>query len=384
MTGFLEKISPATPGQERYIEALKDPNIDIIGVFGPTGSGKSLIALLYGLDQVSEGKYDKFLVVRPIVNILSGSTVSSDLGVETFRDLAREYVSDLLSPYVPIDLLQDLINKQKIVFVDLHYLKGRSFDKSLIFIDDIQNMPAESVIEVLIRVGNNSKLIIAGDPVFQRLKRVERDSSAIVREILMSEERAKVIDLGVKDVVRPGAKKGLKLLIELQLRNRSLNENELKILDLCRLHAPDADIVTIFELSSVRDQYGIPKESVPDYVIVTKTPGRLIGKGGERIQAIEKESGGKIRGLELSLEFKDWIRSLHPVSWIHKHIIEADFAGPQLKVVIDREGAGAFIGSKGVHIRYLDQVFRSILGVGVIVEQIEREEEEEKKKKKKK
>ncbi|MGC9009178.1 MAG: PhoH family protein [Sulfolobales archaeon] len=355
--------------------------MDIVGIFGPSGTGKSLLSLAYGLDQIISEKYRRFYIVRPLVNIISGSTVSSDVGTEIFKNIAIQYLQDLMSQYVDNEVINNLLKTERLSFVDLHYLKGRSFDNALIFIDDVQNIPAESVIETLIRVGNGSKLIIAGDPVFQRLRRVERDPSAIVREILLSEERARVIDLGINDVVRPGAKKGLKLLIELQLRSRTLSENEIKVLDLCKIHAPDADIVTVIDIGSIRDQYNLSKDIVPDYLIITKTPGRLIGKGGERIQAIEKDLGSRVRGLELSLDFKEWIRSIHPVSWVYKHIIEADFAGPQLKVTVSSDGAGAFIGSKGVHIRFVDHVFKTLLGVGVIVEQVE---EEEKKKKKKK
>ncbi|MGC9148780.1 MAG: PhoH family protein [Sulfolobales archaeon] len=376
---ILEKIRPMSPGQEKVLEAFKDPNIDIIGIFGPSGTGKSLLSLAYGIDQIINERYKRFYIVRPLVNIISGSTVSSEIGTEIFRNIAIQYLQDLISQYIEPEAINNLLKTEKISFVDLHYLKGRSFDNALIFIDDVQNIPAESVIETLIRVGNESKLIIAGDPVFQRLRRIERDPSAIVREILLSEERARVIDLGINDVVRPGAKKGLKLLIELQLRNRNLGENEIKALDICRIHAPDADIVTIVDLGSIRDQYNLSKDIVPDYLIITKTPGRLIGKGGERIQAIEKDLGSKVRGLELSLDFKEWIRSIHPVSWVHKHIVEADFAGPQLKVSVDSDGAGAFIGSKGVHIRFVDHVFRTLLGVGVVVEQVEEERKKRRK-----
>lgn len=383
MSSILDKIKPMSSGQERVLEAFKDPNIDIIGIFGPSGTGKSLLSLVYGIDQILNGRYNRFLIARPLVNIISGATISSDIGADIFRNIAAQYLTDLVSQYVDTTVINNLLMSEKLSFVDLHYLKGRSFDNSLIFIDDIQNIPAESVIEVLIRVGSNSKLIIAGDPVFQRLKRVERDPSAIVREILMSEERARVIDLGISDIVRPGAKKGLRLLIELQLRSRNMNENELKVLDLCRIHAPDADIVTIVDIASIRDHYGLSKEIVPDYLIITKTPGKLIGKGGERIQAIEKDLNSRVRGLELSLDFKEWIRSIHPISWIHKHIINADFAGPQLKIVVDKDAAGPFIGTKGVHVRFIDHVFRSLLGVGVVVEQQVVEEEKERKRKKK-
>ncbi|MEM0457616.1 MAG: PhoH family protein, partial [Sulfolobales archaeon] len=121
---YLEKIKPLSDGQSRLIEALKDASAEVVGVFGPTGSGKSLITLLYGIDQISSNSYDKFLIVRPLINILSGSSLSSEIGGGVFREIASQYLIDLVSQYVPRDVVRDLIEREKIVFIDLHYLKG--------------------------------------------------------------------------------------------------------------------------------------------------------------------------------------------------------------------------------------------------------------------
>ncbi len=296
-----------------------------------------------------------------------------------------DYINDILNSLQLEVNLTDLMNKGLIQFVDLHYLKGRTFDNSLVFIDDIQNIPAESVIEVLIRVGNNSRLIVAGDPVFQRLKKVKNDSSAIIREILLSEEKAKVVDLGLKDIIRPGAKKGLRLLVELILRGRNLNSEDKKILETILTYAPDADVVTVMDVSKLKDSLNIKGETCPEVIIFTKTPGRLIGKGGERIQKIENSLGKKVRTIIFSLDFKEWIRSIHPIPWIHKHILEVDFAGPRLRVKINKEEGGAFLGYGGSYIRFVNQIFEDLLGIIVEVEQVEvKEEEKEGKKEKKK
>lgn len=52
---MLDRIEAMTPGQERLKEALKEDLFSIIGIFGPTGVGKSLFALAYGIGSVSEG-----------------------------------------------------------------------------------------------------------------------------------------------------------------------------------------------------------------------------------------------------------------------------------------------------------------------------------------
>ncbi|MEM2203877.1 MAG: PhoH family protein [Sulfolobales archaeon] len=377
----LDRLKPLSAGQEAMLSALRDPEAEIVGIFGPSGSGKSLFSIAYGIDSIINGRFKRFLIVKPLVNVVSGVGIGVEIGREVFEGLVLDYLRDLASTLQIEGDLEDLFRRRSIQIVDLHYLKGRTFDDSLVFIDDIQNMPAESVIEILTRVGNRSKLIVAGDPVFQRLKRVERDSSAIIREILLGEEKARVVDLGLADVVRPGARRGLKLFMELILRSRSMSDEEKRVASIIPHHAPDADIVTVFDITKAKETYGAKGEGVPDILIFTKTPGRLIGKGGERIQKIEKEIGKRVRGVELVLDFKEWIRSIHPVTWVYKHVVGADFAGPKLRIRIDREAAGAFIGQGGSHIRFLEYIFEGLLGIGVEVEQVEVKTEREKKRK---
>lgn len=64
------------------------------------------------------------------------------------------------------------------------------------------------------RIGRNSRFIIVGDPVFQKPQGFERDGAAVVSGVLLGEEKAKVMDLRLKDIVRPGAKGSIRLLIE--------------------------------------------------------------------------------------------------------------------------------------------------------------------------
>jgi phosphate starvation-inducible protein PhoH len=291
--GLLDNLKPLSAGQEEMLKALKDKSIEVIGIFGPSGSGKSLFSITYGMDSVLNKDFRRFLIVKPLVNVVSGADLSIEMNKNVYETLIMDYVNDILNTLQMDVNLQDLVNKGLVQFVDLHYLKGRTFDNSLVFIDDIQNIPAESIIEVLIRIGNSSRLIVAGDPVFQRLKKVEKDPSSIIREILLSEEKAKVVDLGLKDIIRPGAKKGLRLLVELMLRSRNLGIEDKKILETILTHAPDADIVTVMDVSKLKNSLNIKGEICPEVIILTKTAGRLIGKGGERIQKIENSLGKK-------------------------------------------------------------------------------------------
>jgi phosphate starvation-inducible protein PhoH len=379
---IFSKLQPQSPGQEEVVKVLADKKYEIVGLFGPTGSGKSLFSIMYGLDSVVTGRYRRFIVTRPLVDVVSGREISAtDLG-ELYYKIIQSYIEDLVSGFVEWSKVQELINRGQVVIADSHYLKGRTFDDSVILLDDAQSFPVESAIEVITRLGRNSRLIIAGDPVFQR-SIGSRDSASMLRELLLGEENARIVDLGLKDIVRPGAKRGIKLLLESKMRSRQLDDVEKIVLNSARVHAPDADIVTIVNIVDLKKTYNITSEHAPDALIIAKEgyQGRVIGKGGERVQAIEKDTEMKIRVVELTLDFKPFIRAVHPVSWIYKHVVDVDFAGPNLAVKVESNAYGAFVGQKGVHVRFIDHFFRKILDTGVRCYEVEVEEEKKTEKK---
>ena len=374
---LFDKIEPKSPGQEKLKKALLSDK-DLVGVFGPTGTGKSLFAIAYGLTAVYRGKYRRLVLSRPIIDVVSGREITLFSEPETYFKHASEYLRDILAGFADVKALEDAISSGKLILADPHFLRGRTFDDSVIVLDDAQSVPAETIVEIVTRMGRNSRLIIAGDPIFQRTAELGRDGATLAREILFGEETAVVVDLGVKDIVRPGARRGVKLLLELQMRKRVLDEVEKKVKDTAKVYAADADIITVANLTEAKKRWEITSEHAPDVLIVVKEGhlGRIIGVGGERIQSIEKEVGLKLRAIQLTLDLKEFIRAVHPVAWIHKHIVDFDFAGNSLKLTVARGHMGPMLGQKGSYIRFLNDVMEKLIGVEVNV--VESEEEVEK------
>jgi phosphate starvation-inducible protein PhoH len=374
---LFDKIEPKSPGQEELKKALLSDK-DLVGVFGPTGTGKSLFAIAYGLTAVYRGKYRRLVLSRPIIDVVSGREITLFSEPETYFKHASEYLRDILAGFADVKALEDAISSGKLILADPHFLRGRTFDDSVIVLDDAQSVPAETIVEIVTRMGRNSRLIIAGDPIFQRTAELGRDGATLAREILFGEETAVVVDLGVKDIVRPGARRGVKLLLELQMRKRVLDEVEKKVKDTAKVYAADADIITVANLTEAKKRWEITSEHAPDVLIVVKEGhlGRIIGVGGERIQSIEKEVGLKLRAIQLTLDLKEFIRAAHPVAWIHKHIVDFDFAGNSLKLTVARGHMGPMLGQKGSYIRFLNDVMEKLIGVEVNV--VESEEEVEK------
>jgi len=369
----LDVIKPLTPGQEEFLKALHSKDYDIVGVFGPTGTGKSLLSIAYGITEVLKEKYQRFIIARPLIDIVLEKEITAvELG-NLYYDIISTYIRDILASFIDWSIVEELIKKERVILADIHFLRGRTFDNSILFLDDAQNIPPESSLELLMRMGNNSKMIIAGDPVFQKNPEIVLDGATLLREALMGEERAIVIDLGLKDIVRVGAKRGIKLILEVRMRKRKLNDTEKEILDAAKIYAPDADIITVAEFINDKKRYEITSEHTPDALIITKEGhlGRLIGRGGERINKIQEEVGLKLRAIELTLDFKEFIRAIHPVSWIHKHVVDADFAGPYMLFKVNRDNFGPFVGQKGFHVKFLDAVLRKLIGVGARALEVE-------------
>jgi len=367
MSSLLDKLKPLSKGQEILKNVLSSKEYDIVGIFGPTGTGKSLFACAYGVGTVIDGEYNRFIVARPIIDVKTGKEYTSiELG-ELYYKVAYSYLEDLLIDILPIENLRKLLDEGRIIIADSHFLRGRTFDNSVILLDDVQSVYPEVAIEVIMRMGRNSRLIVAGDPIVQ--VGLKENPAILIREVLSGEEKAVIVDLGLKDIVRPGAKRGLRLALEMRLLKRELNKIEKSILEVIKLRAPDVDVITIIEFIEEKKEQGIQTENIPDALILVKegTLGRLIGRRGERIMSIEKETGFRLRAIEFTLDLANIVIAIHPTGWIRKHIRDVDFVGSDIQVTVSRDGIGAFMGQEGRFVKFIDAVMKKLLNVGVRV-----------------
>lgn len=161
-------IQPRNVQQTMAIELLMRNDIQLVTLIGKAGTGKTLLALAAGLMQTEDlEEYKKLLVARPIV------PVGKDIG---FLPGEKE---EKLRPWMqPIwDNLEYLFNTKKAGELDailagmssieveaLTYIRGRSIPGQFIIIDEAQNLTKHEVKTILTRVGDNSKIVLMGDP----------------------------------------------------------------------------------------------------------------------------------------------------------------------------------------------------------------------------
>jgi PhoH-like ATPase len=161
-------IHPRNVQQTMAIELLLRKDIPLVTMIGKAGTGKTLLALAAGLMQTEDlREYKKLLVARPIV------PVGKDLGF-----LPGEKQEKLRPWMQPIyDNLEFLFNTKKPGELDailagmgsieveaLTYIRGRSLPDQFIIIDEAQNLTKHEVKTILTRVGENSKIVLMGDP----------------------------------------------------------------------------------------------------------------------------------------------------------------------------------------------------------------------------
>jgi len=143
---------PKTPGQCRYMLALRSPKPIVIGT-GPAGSGKTMLACLIALDHVQKQQRPRIVLTRPIV------AADEDIGylpgdmnekMEPWIKPMFEYFSyNQIERYVTIE--------------PLGYMRGRTFSNTLIIADEMQNTTPSQMKMLLTRVGEGTKLIVTGD-----------------------------------------------------------------------------------------------------------------------------------------------------------------------------------------------------------------------------
>jgi PhoH-like ATPase len=158
---YLGAVKPRNPQQELVVDLLLDPDAKIKVVKGVYGSGKDYLMLSAALQLIEKGKFDKIVFVRPNVSVRGLPDIGALPGT------ADEKLSWTLAP------LYDKVGGEEGVAMMLHnkilesvpllFIRGRSFENSIIYVTEGQNMTTEIAKLVIGRIGEGSELWINAD-----------------------------------------------------------------------------------------------------------------------------------------------------------------------------------------------------------------------------
>ena len=195
-------IKPRTEAQIDTFDAYRE-GYNLI-LHGAAGTGKSFIGLYLALSDVIEGKYHKVVIVRSVVP-------SRDMGF--LPGSIREKCQVYEAPYVAIvnklfnhpDAYHLMSDKGYIEFVTTSFERGIEFDNAAVFVDEIQNMNFQELDTTITRVGQNCKVILAGDIEQTDLyRRTDLSGLPTFLRIVEDMESFDSIEFAVEDIVRSG------------------------------------------------------------------------------------------------------------------------------------------------------------------------------------
>lgn len=155
-------ILPRNINQETYMIKLLDHTKDIVFGVGPAGTGKTLIAVQIAVKLLKQGEINRIVLTRPAVS------VDEDLGflpgtLEQKMAPWTKPIFDIIRDYFSSREISAMIDEGIIEIAPLAYMRGRTFKRSFILADEMQNATPNQMKMLLTRIGTDSKMVVTGD-----------------------------------------------------------------------------------------------------------------------------------------------------------------------------------------------------------------------------
>ena len=198
----IKEIKPLTANQNRTFEAY-DSNKNLL-LTGCPGTGKSFLTAYLALEEILEGQspYKKLIIIRSAVEgrkmgFLPGKAVDK---MSVYKTPYKKIVSDLFGRSDAWDILEQ---KKLVEFESTSFLRGLTYSNCVLLVDECQNMNDQELHTIITRIGNNCKLIFAGDVgQVDLIKRQETSGLYNFMKILRNMTSFVNIDFQPVDIVR--------------------------------------------------------------------------------------------------------------------------------------------------------------------------------------
>lgn len=172
------QIYPKNLSQESYLLKLNDPNKMIVFAIGPAGTGKTMLAVQWAIDQLKYGDIDKIIITRPAVSVdEQHGFLPGDLNQK--MEPWTKPIMDVFSENYNAREITNMITEGVIEVSPLAYMRGRTFKNAVVIADEMQNATPSQMKMLLTRLGQKSKMVVTGD-----LQQADRPSNNGLLEFL--------------------------------------------------------------------------------------------------------------------------------------------------------------------------------------------------------
>ena len=153
-------VRPKTPGQRRYVEAVRGH--DLVFSSGPAGTGKTYLAVAIAVHMLKHGQAKRLILARPAVE--AGEKLGylpGDMQAKVNPYLRPLF--DALHDMMDFDQIRRFMANDLIEVIPLAFMRGRTLNESVIILDEAQNTTVAQMLMFLTRMGHGSKMIVTGD-----------------------------------------------------------------------------------------------------------------------------------------------------------------------------------------------------------------------------
>lgn len=164
------KVSARNKEQNFALDLLTDSTVKLVSLAGFAGTGKTLIAIAAGLEQVMAKKYKTLIICRPIqsvgkeIGFLPGTIEEKmEPWIAPIKDNLRFLLGSGKKSRQVEDSIQLLFEQGTIEIQAMSFIRGRSIAGAYIIIDEAQNLNLHELKTIITRVGENTKIVLTGD-----------------------------------------------------------------------------------------------------------------------------------------------------------------------------------------------------------------------------
>lgn len=163
LKGLRHPLQPLSLSQVAFMRTLLVPGERLIIGLGPTGTGKTHIAIAAALNQLAEERVKHIVITRPHI-VMEGEVQTAASRNELEYDSQFEFFEDILRDLIGYQEFSRLIEGHKLELTPLGHMRGRTFNESFIIVDEAQNMTVRKMRMAATRLGRGSRLVVTGDP----------------------------------------------------------------------------------------------------------------------------------------------------------------------------------------------------------------------------
>ena len=172
------QIYPKNLSQETYLLKLNDPQKMIVFAIGPAGTGKTMLAVQWAIDQLKYGHADKIIITRPAVSVDEDHGFLPGTLQEKMEPWTKP-IMDVFAENYSVREIENFVKEGVIETSPLAYMRGRTFKNAVIIADEMQNATPSQMKMLLTRLGIGSRMVVTGD-----LQQADRPSNNGLLEFL--------------------------------------------------------------------------------------------------------------------------------------------------------------------------------------------------------